>query len=145
MLKTKLPITLSLPSGSHTFAARAGLVNASLASQLARSSHLDRYMQVLKNRCPSHFGNGALLVHVASHKCTMELGLPMHLNAAFKLGFLFECYTYCFQCCLPQLWNGNREEPACHAGFCTREGKNVHYLQDSVLHVVQQRILSVDD
>lgn len=122
-LKTKLPTTLSLPSGSRTFEARAGLVNAALASRLARSSRLDRYMRVLKDKCPSHFGHGALLVPADSHRCTTETALPMHLFGAFKLAFSFERYTYCFQCCLPQSRNGNGEEPACHAGFSYRKGE----------------------
>jgi hypothetical protein len=80
-------------------------------------------MKVLKDKCPSHFGNGGCLVPAADHRCTIDSVLPMDLYAAFKLSFSFERYTYCFQCCLPQSRNRNGEEPACHAGFSYRKGE----------------------
>ncbi|KAG1813024.1 P-loop containing nucleoside triphosphate hydrolase protein [Suillus variegatus] len=74
------PSTSSLPSGSSTFV----------------TARLDKYMKVLKDKCPSHFGNGGCLVPAANHRCTMDSVLPMDLNG---------------------------EEPACHAGFSYRKGE----------------------
>lgn len=118
-----MPSSLSLPSGSRTFVARASIVNTSLSNRLATTAHLDRYMKVLKDKCPVHFGNGGRLVSAANHMCTMESALPMDFYGPFKLGFSFERFTYCFQCCLPQSRNRNGEEPACHAGFSYRKGE----------------------
>ncbi|KAG2134203.1 uncharacterized protein EDB93DRAFT_1254628 [Suillus bovinus] len=60
-LQVDMPSSLSLPSGSRTFVARASIVNTSLSNRLATTAHLDRYMKVLKDKCPVHFGNGGRL------------------------------------------------------------------------------------
>ncbi|KAG1830491.1 hypothetical protein DFJ58DRAFT_736947 [Suillus subalutaceus] len=112
----------SLPSDSRTFSAKASRVDNGLLSRLSRSSRLDKFMRVLRDKCPVHFGNVAVLVPEANHRCTVEGSVPMHLYREFKLSFSFERYSYCFQCCLPQSQNGNGEEPACHAGFSYKPG-----------------------
>lgn len=121
--QVQLAQTVSLPSSSHNFVARASGVTSDISSRLARTARLDKYMRVLKEKCPAHFGNSAATVPAANHRCTTESNLPMHLYRDFKLSFTFERYTYCFQCCLPQSRHGNGEEPACHAGFSYRTGE----------------------
>ncbi|KAG2121470.1 hypothetical protein DEU56DRAFT_918156 [Suillus clintonianus] len=119
-----LPPPSSLPT---TFVGRAGRVNEALRSRLERTSRLDRYMRVLRGKCPAHFGRYGKILADAYHSCDAEAGIPTHLFRAFRPNFSFERFTYCFQCGLPQNRNGNAEEPACHVGFSYKKGEKCRF------------------
>ncbi|KAG2340022.1 P-loop containing nucleoside triphosphate hydrolase protein [Suillus weaverae] len=121
--RVQLPPPSSLPSDSRTYASRADQVNQALLSRLARTSRLDKYMRVLKDHCPFHFGRrGKLVLEADDVNCPDIKAVSMDEYYAFKRMFSFAPYSYCFQCCLPQSKNFNGEQPACHAGFVYRKG-----------------------
>lgn len=90
-------------------------VTAHLASRLARTSLLDKYMRKLQNRCPTHFGLN-WTVDAMHGTCPLSND-EVYGNTfrAFKNSFHFESYTYCFHCALPQSKSRNNEEPSCHS------------------------------
>lgn len=118
----QLPPSLSLPSTPHSFASRAARVNDALMHRLARTSRLNKYMQVMKNKCLWHFIAKAQLVLESNHSCSEMQRVSMDQYYVFKRNFSFAPFTYCFHCGLPQSKNHNGEEPACHAGFIFRKG-----------------------
>jgi hypothetical protein len=121
--KVEPPPPSSLPSNSRAFAHRAVRVNDAMLSRLAKTSRLDKYMEVLKGHCPFDFGRRAKLVLEANDiDCAEMKAMPMEEYYAFKRMFTFAPFSYCFQCCLPQSKNFNGEQPACHAGFVYRKG-----------------------
>ncbi|KAG1835871.1 hypothetical protein F4604DRAFT_1944010 [Suillus subluteus] len=121
--RVELPPPSSLPSDSRSYASRAGRVNQASLSRLARTSRLNKYMQVLKDHCPFHFGRrGQLVLEANDSDCPDVKAVSMEEYYAFKNAFSFSRFTYCFQCCLPQSKNFNAEQPACHAGFVYKKG-----------------------
>ncbi|KAG2062747.1 hypothetical protein BDR04DRAFT_1164699 [Suillus decipiens] len=40
----------------------------------------------------------------------------------FKRSFVFQRFTYCFKCALPQNYNHNQEEPSCHSQVLYQKG-----------------------
>lgn len=100
-------------------------MSEAILSRLAKTSRLNKYMKVLKDHCPFHFGRGAELILVANDSsCVHRNALPMEEYQAFKRMFTFPPFSYCFQCCLPQSKNFNGEQPACHAGFVYKKGSS---------------------
>jgi hypothetical protein len=97
-------------------------------SRLARTSRLNKYMPVLKNHCPIHFGRLAQLVSQDGHNCTEAKAVQMDEYMIFKKSFKFDLYTYCFHCCLPQSKGFTGEEPACHAGFSYKKGQTCEFV-----------------
>lgn len=115
--RVELPPPSSLPSDSRTYASRASRVNQASLSRLARTSRLNKYMPVLKDHCPFHFGRrGQLVLEANDNNCPEVKCVSLEEYYAFKKSFSFAPFTYCFQCCLPQSNNFNGEQPACHAG-----------------------------
>ncbi|KAG1785568.1 uncharacterized protein HD556DRAFT_1314192 [Suillus plorans] len=94
------PSTSSLPSVSRTFVSRASAVNTSLHNRLSSTARLDKYMKVLKDKCPSHFGNGGCLVPAANHRNGEEPAC--HAGFSYRkgekcpfAGFIFRRYFAC--------------------------------------------------
>ncbi|KAG2097400.1 hypothetical protein BD769DRAFT_1677794 [Suillus cothurnatus] len=65
--RPELPPPSSFPNNPHTFALRAGHNNDTLMSHLAQTCWLNKYMPVLKNHCPVHFGRLTQLVSQDGH------------------------------------------------------------------------------
>jgi len=97
-------------------------------SHLARTSWLNKYMPVLKNHCPIHFGRLVQLVSQDGHNCMEVKAVQMDEYMIFKKSFKFNLYTYCFHCCLPQSKGFTGEEPACHAGFSYKKGQMCEFI-----------------
>ncbi|KAG1725721.1 uncharacterized protein EDB91DRAFT_1254659 [Suillus paluster] len=112
---SSLPV--SLPSSSS----RSDRVMAGIQSRLNRTSLLDRFMRKLQNCCPVHFA-----VHSQAHPehGPCALGRQGHDStySEFKNSFVFERYTYCFNCALPQNYKHNNEQPSCHSAVSYRTG-----------------------
>ncbi|KAH0825802.1 hypothetical protein J3R83DRAFT_8865 [Lanmaoa asiatica] len=92
-------------------------VASSLALKEARLGHtkdLDRYMPVLKGKCPSHFATMAEIV--PDHPCDCPFADFGGEYGMFKRAFVFQPFSYCFSCGMPQDRKRNGEGPLCHAG-----------------------------
>ena len=118
------PQPSSQPGDPRSAAARADRMKQAGVHRIARTFRLNRYMKVLRGRCPLHFARRVELVSAENHSGCEELqDWPTNEFYAFKRGFTFTPFSYCFQCCLPQSRNHNGEEPACHAGFSYKKGE----------------------
>ncbi|KAG2045511.1 hypothetical protein BDR06DRAFT_978159 [Suillus hirtellus] len=82
-----------LPSDLTTY--RAGRVNQASLSRLAKTSRLNKYMQVLKGNFPLHFGMSTKLVLNANNtNCPYTNSVPMHEYYVFKKILTFAPFTY---------------------------------------------------
>jgi len=97
-------------------------------SRLAWTSWLNKYMPVLKNHCPIHFGRLVQLVLQDGHNCMEVKAVQMDEYKIFKKSFKFDLYTYCFHCCLPQSKGFMDEEPACHTSFSYKKGQTCEFI-----------------
>ncbi|KAF8119506.1 hypothetical protein EV363DRAFT_1187457 [Boletus edulis] len=109
------PRSASLPNLSGP-SLRAASSLAAKEARLSRTKDLDRYMLALKGKCAYHFATKAEIVldHFPDCPCFIDSGGEYN---AFKREFVFEPFTYCFSCGLPQDRSRNGEAPACHAGI----------------------------
>ncbi|KAI9459287.1 hypothetical protein HD554DRAFT_2041944 [Boletus coccyginus] len=105
----------SLPNMSGPGLRAAGSLSAK-GARLGRTKDLDRYMPVLKGKCAYHFITKAEIVADDFPDCPYFTDSSGDYNV-FKREFVFERFTYCFSCGMPQDRNRNGEAPSCHAGI----------------------------
>lgn len=85
-------------------------------ARLGRTKDLDRYMPALKGKCAYHFVTKAEIVPDHFPDCPNFTDSGGEYDM-FKREFVFERFSYCFSCGMPQDRNRNGEAPLCHAGI----------------------------
>jgi superfamily II DNA helicase RecQ len=111
-----IPYSSSVPSNPRSFISRADRHQDITQARLRRTGLLNRYMQVLRGKCPLHFGWQDTLVLEDQHACYVDQEVGIENYSEFKHSFKFPPFTYCFRCGLPQDQKRNGEQPECHAG-----------------------------
>lgn len=94
---------------------RVASATAVQESRLRRTRDLDKFMPALRGKCAYHFVCKAEIVpdHFPDCPCLPDSGGEYD---SFKHKFVFERFTYCFACGMPQERNRNGEGPTCHVG-----------------------------
>jgi len=111
-----LPPPSSLPSNFRTINPRASRVQGAHSNRQKSIALLDKYMPVLRGKCPAHFVSTRSLVLEDGHNCGLRPAVD-HDYIAFKSNFRFAPFTYCYYCCLPQEQRFNGLQTVCHAGY----------------------------
>lgn len=88
---------------------------------MRRTNDLDRYMPALKGKCAYHFITKAEIVTDYFPDCPYFSHSGGEYDT-FKRTFVFERFTCCFTCGLPQDRTRNGETPSCHAGIPCGKG-----------------------
>lgn len=96
--------------------ARVQRTNDWKQKRLNKSATLDHFMTTFGGKCPVCLVTGSHLVpaHALFDDCSSAAAIPRQGWLAFKRNFVFEKYSYCYSCGMPQDRNFNGESPACH-------------------------------